>query len=63
MQVSFTTKEESKRKQEEEFLALTPSERVMAFFKLSREILRKFPTQAKDKTKGNLILEKRKPLD
>lgn len=31
MKISYTTKEESKRKEEERFLALSPSERLMEF--------------------------------
>jgi hypothetical protein len=33
MNISFTTKEESKKTKEERFLALTPSERPLQFIK------------------------------
>jgi hypothetical protein len=44
MEINFTTKEESKRLQEADFLALTGAERVFAFFKLCYE-MRDFPSQ------------------
>ena len=42
MKVTFQTKAESKRKQQEEFLKLSPGERVLAYFKLSRR-MKDFP--------------------
>lgn len=38
MEINFTSKEESNRKQEQEFLALSSSERVLRFFQLSQQI-------------------------
>jgi len=54
MQVSFNTKKESNRKQEEAFLKLTPSERFLTFLRLSKQSLKLFP--AKEKV-GNLIIQ------
>ena len=43
MEIKFTSKEESNRLQELEFLALSPVERVLRFFQLSQQI-NLFPT-------------------
>lgn len=60
MEVFFRTKEESKRAQEEEFLALSPNERFYAFLKLCYD-LRNFPSKPDpDYHKGNFVLEKPK---
>ena len=56
MKVSFQTKAESKKMQKEEFLKLSPSERVMAFFMLSKK-MKSFPTKAKHDTGTNFVLE------
>lgn len=59
MEVRFLTKEESNRLRQEEFLKLSPAERVMSFFALSRRIL-KFPTNATtDRKKNNFVLKKK----
>ena len=57
MQVSFKTKAQSKREQEEAFMKLTPSERMEAFFRLSRRMLR-FPTKAEEDFKDNFVIRK-----
>jgi len=56
MEINFTSKEESKRIQELEFLALPPSERVIRFFRLSQQI-NLFPTSAPKKDSTNFIIE------
>lgn len=47
MQVTFQTKAESKRQQQEAFLNLTGGERFMNFLELSRAINRLFPVKNK----------------
>lgn len=44
MKISYQTKEESNRQQEQEFLALTPHERVLRFFDLMEQ-MKKFKTK------------------
>ncbi|HNP68299.1 MAG TPA: hypothetical protein PKH16_10370 [Aequorivita sp.] len=56
MEINFTTKEESKRLQEADFLALSGAERVLAFFKLCYE-MRDFPSQETSDKKDNFIIE------
>jgi len=56
MEIKFTSKEESKRNQELEFLALSPTERVLRFFQLSQQI-NLFPTSAPKKDTSNFIIE------
>jgi hypothetical protein len=56
MEIKFTSKEESKRIQELEFLALSPTERVLRFFQLSQQI-NIFPTSAPKKDTTNFIIE------
>jgi|TARA_R110002074_G_scaffold48914_7_gene125097 hypothetical protein len=56
MEINFTTKEESKRLQEADFLALSGAERVFAFFKLCYE-MRDFPSQETSDKKDNFIIE------
>lgn len=55
MEISFTTKEESKAKQEADFLKLTPTERVYSFFRMM-EAMKKFPTKAEDEKKDNFVI-------
>jgi len=57
MEINFTSKEESNRKQEKEFLALTPFERVLRFFQLSHQI-NLFPTaKPREVNSSNFIIE------
>ena len=49
MKITFTTKEEQNKTQQEHFLALTPSERVIRFFFLSRQ-LKFFPKKVQFKS-------------
>jgi len=50
MEIKFTTKEESKRQQKVEFLALSGAERVFAFFRLCYE-MRDFPSKESSEKK------------
>lgn len=56
MNISFQTKEESKRQQEEEFLKLSPSERLLSFLVMLKK-MRAFPTKAEYDTKDNFVIE------
>jgi len=56
MKISFQTKEESKRLQEEAFLKLSPSERLLSFLVMLKK-MRKFPTKATYDTKDNFVIE------
>lgn len=56
MKIEFTTKAESKRKQQEEFLKLKPIERLRLFFKMMEES-RKLPQMKKEKPNNNFIIE------
>jgi hypothetical protein len=62
MQIRYLTKEESNKIREDEFLALKPEERFLAFLELSRRINRLFPSKVtfEERTKGNFILERKK---
>ena len=55
MEIKFTTKQESKRLQEAEFLALSGAERVFAFFRLCYE-MRDFPSQENSDKRDNFII-------
>ena len=56
MKINFTTKEESKKLQEAEFLALSGAERVFAFFKLCYE-MRSFPSKETSEKNNNFVIE------
>jgi hypothetical protein len=56
MDISFTTKEESKRLQEVAFLKLSPEERVRAFIKLSI-FMNGFKTEKPKEDKGNFVIQ------
>lgn len=59
MEIRFITKEESNKVRQEEFLKLSPAERVISFFELSRRIL-KFPSRAtNDSKQHNFELKKK----
>jgi len=62
MQIRYLTKEESNKIRKEEFMALKPEERFLAFLELSRRVNRLFPTKVtfEERTKGNFILERKK---
>ncbi len=56
MEINFQSKEESNKMQREEFLKLSPSQRVSAFIKLMYK-MRKYPVpHKKDKTNNFLIV-------
>ncbi len=56
MKITYQTKEESKKKQEEAFLALSGGERFMRFLELC-EAMQMFPTKAKPEKKNNFVIE------
>ena len=60
MQITFQTKSESKRQQQEAFLKLSGGERFMIFLELSRKINQLFPVKNKvsfeERYKGNFLL-------
>lgn len=56
MQITFQTKEESNKKQLDDFLKLSKSERIYSLIRLS-ESISKFPVKNKvDKNKDNFII-------
>ncbi|WP_396174679.1 hypothetical protein [Flavobacterium sp.] len=56
MKISFQTKEESNKKQLDDFLKLSKSDRIYSFIRLS-ESISKFPVKNKvDKNKDNFII-------
>lgn len=58
MEIRFLTKEESNKLRQEAFVKLSPAERLMSFFELSRRVL-KFPTKTNaDSNRNNFVLKK-----
>ncbi len=58
MEINYRTKEESNRIQKQEFLALTPHERIMHFLKISEQVSQfKTKTDRAQPEKNNFILE------
>ncbi|WP_369617931.1 hypothetical protein [Flavobacterium sp. CFS9] len=56
MEIRFQTKEESNKLQQEDFLKLSKTERVYAFFRLMEQVSR-FPVKNKqDKNKDNFLI-------
>lgn len=55
MEIKFQTKEESNKKQLEDFLKLSGAERIYLFLKLSTE-MKKFPTKQKTDKSSNFII-------
>ncbi|WP_134138677.1 hypothetical protein [Flavobacterium sp. S87F.05.LMB.W.Kidney.N] len=56
MEIRFQTKEESNRKQQEDFLKLSKVERFYAFLRLSERVS-KFPVKNKEnKNKDNFLI-------
>ena len=53
MEIIFQSKEDSNRKQEEEFLKLSPMERFYRFLKLSQASKRLFPFESNIEKKNN----------
>ncbi len=59
MEIKFQSKEESKKNQEEEFLALSREERFLRFIELSNSIL-KFPSKTDKSDDSNFQLTRKK---
>ncbi|MDL2144036.1 hypothetical protein QQY79_16020 [Flavobacterium tructae] len=56
MEIRFQTKEESNKQQQEDFLKLSKTERVYAFFRLMEQVSG-FPIKNKeDKNKDNFLI-------
>lgn len=55
MEIRFQTKDESNKKQLEDFLKLSGAERIRRFLKLSAE-MKKFPTKHKPDKSSNFII-------
>lgn len=55
MKISSRTKEESNKEQQEEFLKLSPVERIYSFLNLM-ERLKDYPTLAAPKNQDNFII-------
>ena len=56
MKVNFQTKEESNKKQLDDFLKLSKAERFYQFLKLIEKV-KKFPIKNKTKTNSNFFIE------
>lgn len=59
MKISYTTKEESKKIQKEEFLKLSGAERLMEFFRIST-LVKRLPRSKdipKSEKKNNLVIQ------
>jgi hypothetical protein len=56
MKVKFQTKNDSTKEKEEEFLALSKTERFFRFLELSAYFL-SLPSKKKEEKKGNFIIE------
>jgi len=56
MEITFTTKEESNKKRQEEFLKLSPIERIYSFLELVVRV-NKFPTKYKKEKNNNFVIE------
>jgi len=55
MEIQFRTKKEANLVQEQEFLALSPIERIYSFLNLMQRINR-FPAQSKQKKEKNFVI-------
>lgn len=55
MEILFRSKEESNKTKEENFLKLSPTERVLAFFEL-QYFFKDFPTNAKTENNNFIII-------
>lgn len=56
MEINFRTKEESNRIQREEFLKLSPVERIYSFFDLMYK-MKKFPVRNTEDKSDNFLIE------
>ena len=59
MKIFFRIKEQSNEVQEEEFLKLSPSERVLVFFELVY-FFNQFPTKTPKNKSNNFIIERKR---
>lgn len=58
MKVVFQTKEESNKKQLDDFLKLSKADRFYSFLRLSETIITRFPVKhKKDKNSANFIIK------
>lgn len=57
MQITYTTKEESKAAQQEAFLKLSGYERVVSFVRLSKSIQAIFPSNVPEKQTNNFVID------
>jgi len=55
MKIQFQTKEESNKKQLDDFLKLSKQERIYSFLRLMQDIKR-FPTKVEDDKKSNFLI-------
>jgi len=56
MDITFTTKEESNKRRENDFLKLKPVERFYKFLELMI-VINKYPTKKRNKKKNNFVIE------
>jgi len=61
MKIRYLTKEESNQLRKEEMLANPPSDRFLAFLKLSKRMNSLFPSSItfEERTKGNFVLKRK----
>lgn len=57
MQITYTTKEESKAAQHEAFLKLSGYERVVSFVRLSKSIQAIFPSNVPERQTNNFVID------
>ncbi len=58
MEIRFTTKEESNKLRQEEFLSLSGGERILSFLRLCEQIATMFPPKkAIKKNNGNFMID------
>ena len=55
MEIRFQTKEESNKKQLDDFLKLSKQERIYSFLRLMQDVKR-FPTKVQDDKKSNFLI-------
>ena len=55
MKILFQTKEESNKKQLDDFLKLSKQERIYSFLRLMQDVKR-FPTKVQDDKKSNFLI-------
>ena len=59
-QLLFRTKAEANQQQEQEFLALSPTERVLLYMRVSQQLLRTFPSGRERDYGDNWVLVPKK---